>query len=118
MIPKNILDYAKGVSQLKKDTGIDLLSFDWSEPMLETENGCVYFLLWDKENEEYVVYPESRQDKNCEETYGKKKMEEIKEIDDRYKTLESYCCKCGCEVDLREVCLIEDTGEPICDICR
>jgi len=44
MIPKSILDYAKGVSQLKKDTGIDLLSFDWSELMLETENGYVYFL--------------------------------------------------------------------------
>jgi len=56
MIPKSILDYAKGVSQLKKDTGIDLLSFDWSEPMLETEteNGCIYFLTWDKEKEEYT----------------------------------------------------------------
>ena len=77
MIPKSILDYAKGVSQLKKDTGIDLLSFDWSEPMLETENGCVYFLLWDKENEEYLAVPESRQDENCDEVINKKKKEEI-----------------------------------------
>jgi len=78
MIPKSILDYAKGVSQLKKDTGIDLLSFDWSEPMLETENGCVYFLTWDKEKEEYTVNPESRQAENCEEinSNSKKKKEE------------------------------------------
>jgi len=73
MIPKSILDYAKGVSQLKKDTGINLLSFDWSEPMLETENGCVYFLTWDKENEEYTVEPGARQVENCEEIISKKK---------------------------------------------
>jgi len=76
MIPKSILDYAKGVSQLKKDTGIDLLSFDWSEPMLETENGCVYFLTWNKEKEEYTVDPEARQVENCEEIIRKSKKEE------------------------------------------
>jgi len=75
MIPKSILDYAKGVSQLKKDTGIYLLSFDWSEPMLETENGCVYFLYWDKEKEEYTVNPEARQDENCEKIIRKRKKE-------------------------------------------
>ena len=76
MIPKSILDYAKGVSQLKKDTGINLLSFDWSEPMLETENGCVYFLTWNKEKEEYTVDPEARQVENCEEIIRKSKKEE------------------------------------------
>jgi len=76
MIPKSILDYAKGVSQLKKDTGIDLLSFDWSEPMLETENGCVYFLTWDEIKGEYNVAPESRQAENCEEIISKRKIKE------------------------------------------
>ena len=76
MIPKSILDYAKGVSQLKKDTGIYLLSFDWSEPMLETENGCIYFLTWDKEKEEYTVEPGARQAENCEEIIRKKMKKE------------------------------------------
>jgi len=76
MIPKNVLDYAKGVSQLKKDTGIDLLSFDWSEPMLETENGCLYFLTWDKEKEEYTVEPGARQVENCEEINNRRKKED------------------------------------------
>jgi len=76
MIPKSILDYAKGVSQLKKDTGIDLLSFDWSEPMLETENGCVYFLTWDKEKGEYIVEPGARQVENCEGINSNKRKKE------------------------------------------
>ena len=76
MIPKSILDYAKGVSQLKKDTGIDLLSFDWSELMLETENGYVYFLTWDEVKGEYNVAPESRQTENCEEIIRKRKIKE------------------------------------------
>ena len=76
MIPKSILDYAKGVSQLKKDTGIDLLSFDWSEPMLQTENGCVYFLTWDKKKEKYIAESGARQDENCEEIIRKSKIKE------------------------------------------
>ena len=31
--------------------------------------------------------------------------------------LKSICCICGCEVNLREVCLVEDTGQPICNNC-
>jgi len=76
MIPKNVLDYAKGVSQLKKDTGINLLSFDWSEPMLETENSCVYFLTWDEVKEEYILEPGARQDENCDEINNKRQKEE------------------------------------------
>ena len=66
----------KGSSQLKKDTGIDLLSFDWSEPMLETENSCVYFLTWDKEKGEYIVEPGARQAEDCEEIIRKSKIKE------------------------------------------
>jgi len=34
------------------------------------------------------------------------------------KLFKSKCCKCGCEVILKNVCLTEDTGEPICDDCK
>lgn len=30
----------------------------------------------------------------------------------------SVCCICGRKIDLDEVCLTEDTGEPICDKCK
>ena len=76
MIPKNVLDYAKVVTQLRKDTGLELLSYNWSEPMLETENGCVYFLIWDKGKEKYTVNPESRQAENCEEINSKRMKKE------------------------------------------
>jgi len=109
VIPKNVLDYAKVVTQLRKDTGLELLSYNWSEAMLQTENGCLYFLIWDKENEEYIAKPEARQDKNCEEINSNKAVN---------KSLKSICCECGCEVDLKEVCLTEDTGEPICNSCK
>ena len=44
--------------------------------MLETENGCIYFLTWDKEKKEYTVNPEARQDENCEEINNKRKKED------------------------------------------
>ena len=44
--------------------------------------------------------------------------EKVKEIDNRYKSLKSICCECGCEVDLKEVCLTEDDGMPICNKCK
>ena len=31
--------------------------------------------------------------------------------------LKSACCVCGCEVILKDVCLTEDTWEPICNSC-
>ena len=40
------------------------------------------------------------------------------ETNDRYKSLKSICCECGCEVDLSKAYLTEDTGEPICDKCK
>jgi len=43
--------------------------------------------------------------------------EKVKDIDDRYESLKSICCECGCEVDLKEVYLTEE-GEPICDKCK
>jgi len=33
------------------------------------------------------------------------------------KELISKCCVCGCDVNLKEVCLTEETGEPICNLC-
>ena len=49
---------------------------------------------------------------------GMDDKEKVKEINNRYESLKSICCECGCEVDLKEVCLTEISGEPICDKCK
>jgi len=60
-IPKEVLDYAKGVSQLRRDTGVESFSFDESEAMLKFINGQDFFLVWDEDKEEYLVERECRQ---------------------------------------------------------
>jgi len=60
-VPKEVLDYAKGISQLRRDTGVESFSFDESETMLKFINGQDFFLVWDEEKEEYLVERECRQ---------------------------------------------------------
>jgi len=60
-IPKEVLDYAKGVSQLRRDTRVESFSFDESETMIKFINGQDFFLVWDEEKEEYLVERECRQ---------------------------------------------------------
>ena len=60
-ISKEVLDYAKGVSQLRGDTGVESFSFDESETMLNFTNGQDFFLVWDEDKEEYLVERECRQ---------------------------------------------------------
>ena len=36
-------------------------------------------------------------------------------MDEKVMTI---CCICGCKIDLKEVYLPENTGEPICDKCK
>lgn len=60
-IPKEVLDYANGVSQLRRDTGVKSFSFDESETMLKFINGQDFFLVWNEDKEEYLVERECRQ---------------------------------------------------------
>jgi len=60
-IPKEVLDYAKVISQLRRDTGVESFSFDESETMLKFINGQDFFLVWDEDKEEYLVERECRQ---------------------------------------------------------
>ena len=74
-IPRHVQDFAKGVSALRRDTGVEVKSFDWSDPMLEVGpctvkmkdgrtkhvDGLLFFLVWDSEAHEYTVHPEARQ---------------------------------------------------------
>lgn len=75
-IPQPVLDFAKGVSQLRRDTDLTLLSFDWSEPMLEMDGGKLFFLIWDDDAQEYSAVREGRQRE--EEVAKLKSMMELK----------------------------------------
>jgi len=59
-IPEEVLSFARGVSQLRRDTGVESFSFDWSEPMIQLGDK-VYFLTWDSDSQEYAVDEEWRQ---------------------------------------------------------
>lgn len=56
---KRVQDFLAGVNQLCKDTGLKISSFDWSEAMLETPEGKLFFFCGNPG--EYYVEPEARQ---------------------------------------------------------
>jgi hypothetical protein len=54
-VPKHVEDYVNKLSELRRDTGLIILGYDWSEPMIEDENGIVFILVWNEATKCYHV---------------------------------------------------------------
>jgi hypothetical protein len=55
--PRHILDFAREVTRLRKDTGVEISSCNYKDnPAMITDNkGNQYYLVWNKDLEEYEV---------------------------------------------------------------
>jgi len=73
-------------------------------------------VLRDKEN--YGKIKEIIQGETLEYLASKASKNTLKKEQATKEKIMTLCCICGCKIDLAEVRLTEDTGEPICDNCH
>jgi hypothetical protein len=69
-VPRHVEDYVNRLSELRRDTGLVIQSYDWSEPMIEDENGVLYLPTWNLIDKKYDVTYESRQGMEIEAAGG------------------------------------------------